>query len=242
MQTNLTNMVWIDQPAGAGFSPGPPTVKNEIDVAHQFNDFWKNFMDTFNLHNRKVYVAGESYAGQYIPYIVNDMLNRKDKKYFNVKGVQIIDPSINEDDVIIEGSQSYLHCVDKSSTNTLQPLRSWPSTTSKTSSTLTLPSWPTSISALTSAVIPTLWKTLCSSLLRENYQTLPTPLSRAVTSGAISSQQRTTSTRALTSTISLTSVLIFGTSWASLPLEEDLMTTSIAPTCRLLFMHPRRIT
>lgn len=135
MQTNLTNMVWIDQPAGAGFSPGPPTVKNEIDVAHQFNDFWEIFMDTFNLHNRKVYVAGESYAGQYIPYIVNDMLDRKDKKYFNVKGVQIIDPSVNEDDVIIEGSQSYLHYVEKSSTNTLQPPRSWHSTTSKTSST-----------------------------------------------------------------------------------------------------------
>ena len=69
-------------------------------------------MDTFDLHNRKVYIAGESYAGQYIPYIASDMLDRKDKKYFNVKGVQIIDPSVNEDDTIIEGLQKTLATSD----------------------------------------------------------------------------------------------------------------------------------
>jgi len=37
---------------------------NETQVAAQFMGFWKNFMDTFNLHNRKVYITGESYAGK----------------------------------------------------------------------------------------------------------------------------------------------------------------------------------
>lgn len=60
---NLTNMVWVDQPAGTGFSPGPPTVNDETDVANQFMDFWKRFVDTFDLHGRKVYITGESYAG-----------------------------------------------------------------------------------------------------------------------------------------------------------------------------------
>ena len=64
--TNLTNVVYIDQPAGTGFSPGPPSVKNEIDVANQFNDFWKRFMTTFAMEDFKVYITGESYAGQYI--------------------------------------------------------------------------------------------------------------------------------------------------------------------------------
>lgn len=96
-------MVWIDQPAGAGFSPGPPTVKNEVDVAHQFNDFWKNFMKTFQLEGRKVYLTGESYAGQYIPYIASDMLDKKDEKYYNLKGIQINDPSINNYDTLIDG-------------------------------------------------------------------------------------------------------------------------------------------
>jgi carboxypeptidase D len=96
-------VVYIDQPAGTGFSPGPSTVNNEVDVANQFNSFWKNFVDTFNLHERKVYITGESYAGMYIPYIAAGMLDKNDTKYYNVKGIQINDPSINYDDTMIEG-------------------------------------------------------------------------------------------------------------------------------------------
>lgn len=66
----FTNIVYIDQPAGTGFSPGPPSVKNEIDVANQFNDFWKRFMTTFAMEGYKVYITGESYAGQYIVSIL----------------------------------------------------------------------------------------------------------------------------------------------------------------------------
>lgn len=95
--TNLTNMVYVDQPAGTGYSPGPVTVNNEYDVAAQFKDFWKRFMDTFDLHGRKVYITGESYAGMYVPYIASGMLDEKDTTYFNVTGIQINDPSINED-------------------------------------------------------------------------------------------------------------------------------------------------
>lgn len=58
----LTNIVWIDQPVGTGFSQGTPNATNEIDVAAQFLPFWKNFVDTFDLHGRDVYITGESYA------------------------------------------------------------------------------------------------------------------------------------------------------------------------------------
>lgn len=60
---NLSNIVWIDQPVGTGYSQGTPNATGEADVAKQFLPFWKNFMDTFDLHGRKVYVTGESYAG-----------------------------------------------------------------------------------------------------------------------------------------------------------------------------------
>ncbi|KAJ5817062.1 Peptidase S10 serine carboxypeptidase [Penicillium robsamsonii] len=99
--TNLTNLVYIDQPASTGFSPGPSTVKNEIDISNQFNDFWVNFIETFSMQGYKVYLTGESYAGQYIPYLAEGMLNRNDKKHFNLKGIQINDPSINDDSVLI---------------------------------------------------------------------------------------------------------------------------------------------
>lgn len=61
-------MVYVDQPIGTGLSPSAPgapaQIMNETQVAAQFMGFWKNFMDTFNLHNRKVYITGESYAGK----------------------------------------------------------------------------------------------------------------------------------------------------------------------------------
>lgn len=44
---------------------------------------------------------GESYAGQYIPYIAHYMLEANNTDYFNVSGIQINDPSINEDSVMI---------------------------------------------------------------------------------------------------------------------------------------------
>ncbi|TAQ91157.1 hypothetical protein B7494_g509 [Chlorociboria aeruginascens] len=98
---NLTNMIYIDQPVGTGFSPGNILVNDEIDVANQFNGFWKNFIDTFRLQGYKVYITGESYAGQYIPYIAGAMLDKEDTTYYNVAGVQINDPSMNYDDVMI---------------------------------------------------------------------------------------------------------------------------------------------
>ncbi|OKL62333.1 Carboxypeptidase cpdS [Talaromyces atroroseus] len=45
----------------------------------------------------KVYLTGESYVGQYIPYIEEGFINQNEITYFNLKGIQINDPSINED-------------------------------------------------------------------------------------------------------------------------------------------------
>lgn len=99
-------MVYIDQPAGTGLSPGPSTVQNEIDVSNQFNDFWKRFIQTFSMQGYKVYITGESYAGQYIPYLAEGMLDQNDTTHFNLKGIQINDPSINDDSIMIEGRLS----------------------------------------------------------------------------------------------------------------------------------------
>ncbi|KAF9630151.1 hypothetical protein BFW01_g332 [Lasiodiplodia theobromae] len=90
---NLTNMVWIDQPVGTGFSQGTPNVTSSEDAAVQFLAFWKNFVDLFGLHGRKVFITGESFAGQYVPYIAAAMLDQDDKSYFNVSGIMIYDPS-----------------------------------------------------------------------------------------------------------------------------------------------------
>ena len=39
----------------------------------------------------------------YVPYIAAGMLDAKDTTYFNVKGIQVNDPSIGNDDVLSQG-------------------------------------------------------------------------------------------------------------------------------------------
>lgn len=95
--TNLTNMVWVEQPVGTGFTQGTPTATSEDDVASQFLGFFKNFVDTFALQGYTVYIAGESYAGYYVPYIANAMFEAKDKEYYNISSIMIYDPSLSYD-------------------------------------------------------------------------------------------------------------------------------------------------
>lgn len=96
---NLTNMVWVEQPVGTGFSRGVPDVTNETGVASEFLGFWKNFVDTFGLQNRKVFISGESYAGYYVPYIADAMLSSNDTTYYNVESIMIYDPSTSTEAV-----------------------------------------------------------------------------------------------------------------------------------------------
>jgi carboxypeptidase D len=63
--------------------------------------FWKNFMKTFELAGKDVYVAGESYAGKMLPYIADAMLDQNDTENFDLKGLMVYDPSI-ANDVILE--------------------------------------------------------------------------------------------------------------------------------------------
>ncbi|KAH8674126.1 Alpha/Beta hydrolase protein [Xylariales sp. PMI_506] len=91
----LSNVVWIDQPIGTGFDIGNPTATNETKVADQFRGFWKNFVDTFDMHGYSVYITGESYAGLYCPYIAGGMIDQNDTKYFDVKGMIIYDGVIS---------------------------------------------------------------------------------------------------------------------------------------------------
>ena len=60
---NLTNMVWIEQPIGVGYTQGVPNITDEIQLSAQMKGFWKQFVDTFDMHNYQVYLTGESYAG-----------------------------------------------------------------------------------------------------------------------------------------------------------------------------------
>ncbi|KAK4148130.1 Alpha/Beta hydrolase protein [Dichotomopilus funicola] len=95
----LSNIIYVEQPVGTGFSTGKPSITNEEELADQFKGFWKNFVDTFGLHGYKVYIAGESYAGYYCPYIAHSFVEDEDKTYFDLAGMTIYNPSLTFDEV-----------------------------------------------------------------------------------------------------------------------------------------------
>lgn len=112
----LTNIVYVEQPVGVGFTQGTPgLLVDNADVAKEFLGWWKNFVKAFGLQGRKVYITGESYAGMflrvvfpsvsdivvvgyYIPYISDAMLTAADKQFFNLEGVLLVTPIIGDRD------------------------------------------------------------------------------------------------------------------------------------------------
>ncbi|MCJ1314230.1 hypothetical protein MMC25_007910 [Agyrium rufum] len=94
--SNLTNMLYVDQPIGVGYSQGTPDISNDFDMAKEFMGFYKNFIDTFDLHGSDAYITGESFGGVFASYIADGMLRANDKKYYNVKGMMINDPAIGD--------------------------------------------------------------------------------------------------------------------------------------------------
>ncbi|KAG9963863.1 serine carboxypeptidase, partial [Aureobasidium melanogenum] len=99
---NLTNMLWVEQPIGTGFSIGTPRATSEEEVAQDFIKFFKNFEALFGITNYKIYVTGESYAGRYVPYISAAMLDQNDTEHYDLSGALVYDPVIGNFDYIHE--------------------------------------------------------------------------------------------------------------------------------------------
>ncbi|KAK5105385.1 hypothetical protein LTS08_001662 [Lithohypha guttulata] len=96
---NLTNVVWVEQPIGTGFTQGNVTATSEKDVAAQFMGFFKNFVDTFAMQGYTVYISGESYAGYYVPYLADAFLNANDTTYYNLSSILVYDGVYSYDSI-----------------------------------------------------------------------------------------------------------------------------------------------
>ncbi|KAG4304127.1 hypothetical protein PORY_002491 [Pneumocystis oryctolagi] len=90
----FSNLVFVDQPVGTGFSYTSGNYADGISKAvDQFMIFLDKFFELFPEYKRDdLYISGESYAGQYVPYIANYILKRNKKdhsKSYNLKGILI---------------------------------------------------------------------------------------------------------------------------------------------------------
>jgi len=88
-----SNIVYVDQPTGTGFSytKNNDIPRNEIAVGKDFNTFLGQFFKVFpQYENAEIYIAGESFAGTYIPYIASNLIkNPVNNKMINLQGIAI---------------------------------------------------------------------------------------------------------------------------------------------------------
>jgi cathepsin A (carboxypeptidase C) len=96
---NQANLLYIDQPLGTGFSqtdlPDSDLPTNEDQVSNQMREFLLNFYSRFpEFNGRDLYLAGESFAGHYLPHFGAALLEM-DPKIFNLKGVMYGDAYVN---------------------------------------------------------------------------------------------------------------------------------------------------
>ncbi|KAF9300658.1 Cell death protease [Mortierella antarctica] len=92
----FANVLFLDQPVGTGFSITSNQMLNTLgEVTEHFIAFMKAFYAVFPERAQDdVYIAGESYAGTYIPYFVKAILERNDvlqpgEQAINLQGAMI---------------------------------------------------------------------------------------------------------------------------------------------------------
>ncbi|KIW21243.1 hypothetical protein PV08_01823 [Exophiala spinifera] len=94
----FANLLFVDNPVGTGFSyVNTDSYLHELqEMADQFLVFMEKWFALFpEYENDDLYFAGESYAGQHIPYITRTILDRnaragiEGKQEWNIKGLLI---------------------------------------------------------------------------------------------------------------------------------------------------------
>ncbi|KAG5462144.1 MAG: Alpha/Beta hydrolase protein [Olpidium bornovanus] len=76
---NNTNLLFVDQPIGAGFSYGKGTATS-VSAAKDMHAFFQLFYREFEQYSKlDLHIAGESYAGHYIPQLAGLIVKKNEK-------------------------------------------------------------------------------------------------------------------------------------------------------------------
>ncbi|AOW03211.1 Alpha/Beta hydrolase protein [Yarrowia lipolytica] len=97
------SVIFLDQPVNVGFSHSPNRIKNSRDGAKDVNTFLNLFFDKFPQYkDLDFHIAGESYAGHYIPAIATEIQSNRHTNNFNLSSL-LIGNGITDSRTQIEG-------------------------------------------------------------------------------------------------------------------------------------------
>ncbi|GER43600.1 serine carboxypeptidase-like protein [Striga asiatica] len=103
---NVANVLFLESPAGVGFSYSNTTSNNlttgDTNTAKDNYVFLLNWFERFSEYkDREFYIAGESYAGHYVPQLAQTIMhhnkNLNNTMIINLKGVIIGNADIDEE-------------------------------------------------------------------------------------------------------------------------------------------------
>ncbi|WOL07989.1 serine carboxypeptidase-like 35 [Canna indica] len=105
LNNDEANLIFLESPVGVGFSYSNSSIDfdnlNDQSTAEDSYAFLLGWFDKFPQYkSHKFYMAGESYAGHYIPQLAelihrrNDMLEKSN--YINLQGILMVNPSLED--------------------------------------------------------------------------------------------------------------------------------------------------
>jgi len=95
--TKHANMLYFDSPVGVGFSYSDEkqTTYNDNETASQNLQVITEFLKKHpELQGRDLYLSGESYAGHYVPFTAQALLDAEDPPDLNLKGIAVGNPLV----------------------------------------------------------------------------------------------------------------------------------------------------
>ena len=92
--SNVTTIMYVEQPVGTGFSYGADPPTDEDGVSTDFYHFLVNFNRIFpQFASKRLYLVGESYAGYYVPSMAHKIYNENKRSskehHVNLHGIAL---------------------------------------------------------------------------------------------------------------------------------------------------------
>lgn len=94
--TNVTSMLYVEQPIGTGYSVGTSTATNQTDVSRDLFGFFQQWLQVFSeMKGKNFWLSGESYAGYYVPYLANHIYEYQASLELKLKGMFLANPTLS---------------------------------------------------------------------------------------------------------------------------------------------------